>query len=98
MVGWNIRPHDRGPCEADAKQGTASECTDLTAGKPDKNGLQWEGSYDWIDFLHYYVLQESRRILLKLSRGSDEVNLQVTHIFLVPDLQAARAHALGFAA
>lgn len=59
----------RSRCQA---SGTASECTDLTAGKPDKNGLQWEGSYDWIDFLHYYVLQESRRILLKLSHGNDE--------------------------
>jgi hypothetical protein len=50
----------------------------LRAGKPEKDGLQWEGSFDWIDFLYYYVLQESRRILLQLPHGSDEASAPLT--------------------
>lgn len=44
----------------------------MRAGRPDKDGLVWEGNYDWIDFLHCFVLQESRRIRLKLTHGNDE--------------------------
>mmetsp|Transcript_10566 Transcript_10566/g.16716 ORF Transcript_10566/g.16716 Transcript_10566/m.16716 type:complete len:388 (-) Transcript_10566:358-1521(-) len=45
----------------------------IRTGKPNKDGLQWQGNYDWADFLHAYVLQESRRIELKLTHGGDEV-------------------------
>jgi hypothetical protein len=46
--------------------------TKLRNGKRDKTTLKWEGDFDWGDFFHYFVLQESRRLQLELPHGRDD--------------------------
>ena len=55
-------------------------------GNDDSTGLQWEGDFSWPEFLHFFVLQESRRLELKLKRGGDENETTVLAVVPIADM------------
>ena len=55
-------------------------------GNDDSTGLQWEGEFSWAEFLHFFVLQESRRLELKLKRGGDENETTVLAVVPIVDM------------